>query len=566
MHAQMTQANQDYFDEIIALLKEKNLDKREISRLKKDICQKRGIHKIPKDMEILMQAKPEDIPLLRKRLKTKPVRSISGVSPVAVMTEPRKCPHGTCTFCPGGPKSVYGDVPQSYTGKEPATMRGIRNDFDGYLQVMNRLEYYTICGHMPDKIELIVMGGTFPSYETEYQDNFIRDCLLAMNDFGRMFYDKNGSLKMQEFKDFFELPADVTDKERIARLLEKMRSLKKNVPLAQAQRDNENALMKCIGMTIETRPIDMEWQTNQMLKLGATRVELGIQSVYDEPLKKTNRGHTVADSIAAMKMLKDAGFKINAHIMPGLPGVSYEEDVAMFDELFKNPVWRPDMMKIYPCMVMPGTALYMQYKAGKFTPMSTETAIALLAEVKPKVPRYVRIMRVQRDIPTFQTEAGVDRTSIRQDIHAELRKRGVLCACIRCREIKESKIQDPKMHAIEYDASEGKEFFISFDNADDTLIGFCRLRLPSGSIRPEIDAQSAIIRELHVNGKAVAVGKQEKDASQHKGFGRKLLAKAEEIAKEHERKKMIIISGIGVRNYYRKFGYELEGPYMTKAL
>jgi len=551
-----------YFDDLVSALKEKILTKSEVANLKIELCRKHGVVKIPKDVEVLLYVKEEDIPIVQKRLKTKPVRSISGVAPVAIMTEPRKCPHGKCAYCPGGPESAFGDVPQSYTGNEPATMRAIRNEYDPYLQVINRLEHYVLCGHVPDKVELIIMGGTFPSYEVEYRERFVSQALQAMNDFGDMFYS-NGNLLIDAFKDFFELPAEVGDKDRGVHLIKKMKALKKKVDIKKAQKDNENSFIKCVGMTIETRPDDdILEQSEKMLMLGATRVELGVQSVYDNALLASERGHTVADSVNAIRVLKDVGFKINAHIMPGLPGISYEQDVAMFKQLFDDSDYRPDMLKIYPCMVLKGTKLYDEYKKGDFIPMTTAQATKLLLEAKPNIPPYVRIMRVQRDIPTPQIEAGVDMTNLRQYVH----QKGVVCNCIRCREIGNNEIKNPTLNVLEYDASCGKEFFISFDNFDGKLIGYCRLRLPSQVLRSEITSDSAIVRELHVYGTAVGIGKKNSDSGQHKGFGKRLLEKAEEIAHEKGKDKIIIISGIGVRNYYRKLGYELVGPYMVKKI
>lgn len=559
---------QFYYDDLIQQIIDTRPDKAALARLKMDLCKKHGKKKIPKDIEVLLRCTPQQLELVRTLLVTKPMRSASGVVPVAIMSKPHDCPHGRCTYCPGGVKSVFGDVPQSYTGTEPATMRAVRNHFDPYLQVMNRLEYYVLCGHIPQKVELIIMGGTFPSCDFPYQQEFVAAGLQAMNDFGQLFYP-DGQIDIQQFRTFFELPAQVDDDDRFVRVQARLKRYQEEhtADLSQAHSDNEHGFIRCVGMTLETRPDkDIKNQADHMLALGATRIELGVQSVYDDALTAVERGHTVADSIHSVRVLKDLGFKVNAHIMPGLPGTSFDMDVEMFRTLFTDPRWRPDMLKIYPCMVMKGTPLYEQFAAGEFVPMDTATAVDLLSTVKPQVPEYVRIMRVQRDIPTHQTVAGVDQTNLRQRLAERMQKDGTVCRCIRCREVGLSAFKDAELHVMEYEASEGREYFLSFDTDDDRLVGFCRMRFPSQALREEITDQTALIRELHVNGTAAALGRSSDKSGQHRGFGRRLLEKAEEIARQAGKKKMVIISGIGVRGYYRKFGYEQEGPYMIKCI
>jgi len=302
-----------------------------------------------------------------------------------------------------------------------------------------------------------------------------------------------------------------------------------------------------------------------MLKLGCTRVELGVQSVYDIALKKINRGHSVQDTIDSIKTLKDLGFKINAHYMPGLPGTKKNEDLKGLKILFQNENFKPDMLKLYPCMVIKGTKLYQKWKKGKFKPLNTKNAAELIAQSKKFIPKYVRIMRVQRDIPTYMTEAGVDKTNLRQYVEQITKKKNIKCKCIRCREVgRAKKIGKPKIKIMYYNASNGNEFFISAEDKYDNLFGFCRLRFPSQSLRKEITPDSALIRELHVYGTATKIGK--KGEIQHKGIGKKLLKQAEDIAKMYHKEKMVIISGIGVRTYYKKLSYKLQGPYMVKNL
>lgn len=556
-----------FYDDIIGFIKRARPDKDRLSKEKIKLCSKHHMKKIPTDIEILLQAKEQDLAKLRRFLRTKPTRTMSGVAVIAIMTKPFPCPHGACTQCPGGVKSFFGDVPQSYTGKEPATLRAIRNNYDPYLQVFNRLEQYVVLGQNPDKVELIVMGGTFPSFPTDYQDEFVTLAFKAMNDFSALFYGKSGELDIMKFKEFFGLPGAVGDRQRVESIRKRLSILKAKgqKTLEQEQRQNEKSSIRCVGLTIETRPDYAKLEhANKMLRLGCTRVELGVQSIYDEALTRINRGHDVADSINATRTLKDLGFKINYHMMPGLPGISYLQDLEGLRQLFTNQNFKPDMLKIYPCMVLKGTKLYLDWQAGHYKPLTTEQAARLIIEFKKDVPEYVRIMRVQRDIPTKMTEAGVDRTNLRQLIEERMSEHGVKCRCIRCREIGAEKIKGRiKLKVQEYEASHGDEFFISLEN-NDALIGFCRLRFPSQSLREEIPDGSALIRELHVYGSAVQIGAKGK--VQHRGFGKRLLVEAERIARREGKKKMVIISGVGVREYYRKQGYKREGPYMTKKL
>jgi elongator complex protein 3 len=557
---------EDFFKEIIEYIKENKPLKQKLANEKIRICSKHKLNRIPTDIEILLNAEIKDIGSLKKYLQTKPTRTISGVAIIAIMTRPFACPHGACTQCPGGLQSAFGDVPQSYTGKEPATMRAIRNNYDSYLQVFNRLEQYIVLGQNPDKVELIIMGGTFPSFPEKYQEEFIKTAFKAMNDFSTLFY-KKGELNVAKFKEFFALPGNIGDEERIKKIHKQLSKMKKqnNITLEKEQIKNEKSAIRCVGLTIETRPDYAKIEhANKMLSLGCTRVELGVQSVYDKALTRINRGHDVNESIKATRTLKDLGFKINYHMMLGMPGVSYLEDLEGLKQLFENQNFRPDMLKLYPCMVLRGTKLFFEWQEGRYKPLTTEQATRLIIEFKKYVPEYVRIMRVQRDIPTKMIEAGVDRTNLRQMIESRMSEHGLQCRCIRCREIKNHEIKGKiELKVNEYKASNGEEYFISLEN-NDSIIGFCRLRIPSQSLRKEIPEESALIRELHVYGTAAKIGK-ESDV-QHRGFGKQLLLKAEKIAKNNKRKKMIIISGVGVRGYYRKQGYKKQGPYMIKKL
>jgi len=567
----------DFFNEVIEYVKENKPSKDKLSKEKVRMCSKHKLDRIPTDIEVLLHAKKQELAFLKKYLQTKPTRTISGVAVVAIMTKPMPCPHGKCTQCPGGVESAFGDVPQSYTGKEPATLRAIRNNYDSYLQVFNRLEQYVVLGQNPEKVELIIMGGTFPSFPKDYQEEFVFYAFKAMNDFSRLFYNKKNELDIIKFREFFGLPGEVGDKRRVDSIHKRLFALKskdKNKEskkinrLETEQIFNEKSNINCVGLTIETRPDYAKLEhCNQMLRLGCTRVELGVQSIYDDALTRINRGHDVKESIIATKTLKDLGFKINYHMMLGMPGVNFLQDITGLKQLFDNQNFRPDMLKLYPCMVLKGTRLYDDWKQGFYKPLTTEQAAKLIMEFKKHVPEYVRIMRVQRDIPTKMTEAGVGMTNLRQHISERMQKEKLTCRCIRCREIKGKEIKGKvKLKTDNYLASGGTEYFISLEN-NDNIIGFCRLRFSSQSLRPEIVKDSALIRELHVYGAAVKIGsKGTKKSGQHRGFGKELLQTAENIAKQNKKNKIVVISGVGVRDYYRKLGYEKEGPYMVKNL
>jgi len=624
--------------EIIEEAKKKNIDDlNSFNSLKMQVLHRLKYSTIPKNATIASMASDEDRKRFKKILSMKPVRTISGVAPLALMTDPYPCPHtikgiGPCTYCPGGPGSVFGDVPQSYTGKEPSTRRAIRNHYDPYFGVFNRLEHYIVMNSVPEKVDVILQGGTFPFSPNSYQEYFVKYLFKAMNDFSRLFYD--GEINMDKFNTFFEMPADLQDTSRTSRIHSKLSHIKNldltnketlkeinnlffknnknnfetinnennynknnekikntdsdanfiamkslinkvkdqnnpDISLEQVQKENETAKIRCIGLTIETKSdYGKLIHGNQMLKLGCTRVEIGIQSIYDEVLEKTNRGNTVQDNIDSIRILKDLGFKINAHYMPGLPYTTKAMDQKGLRELFSNPDYRPDMLKIYPCMVMPGTKLYDDWKSGKFTPLTTPEAAEMIADAKKNIPEYCRIMRVQRDIPTYATSSGVDKTNLRQYVEKVCKEKNIKCRCIRCREaginnFKDITLENVKIKITEYEASKGKEFFIAAED-NDILIGYCRLRFPFQFLREEITPESAIIRELHVYSPAVSIGKISEDSLQHRGIGKKLMKQAEEIASIENKNKIVVIAGIGAKEYFKKLGYKHDGPYMSK--
>ncbi|MEM2014981.1 MAG: tRNA uridine(34) 5-carboxymethylaminomethyl modification radical SAM/GNAT enzyme Elp3 [Candidatus Methanomethylicia archaeon] len=470
----------------------------------------------------------------------KPIRSISGVNVVAVMAHPYPCPHGKCIYCPGGPE--YG-TPQSYYGREPALMRAQEFNYDPYEQVRARLNQYYSLGHNPSKIELIIMGGTFPAMPLDYQEWFVTMCLEAMNRYPNPRSDKWISLEY-------------------------------------AQRRNEYAKIRCVGMTFETRPDwGKEVHADRMLMLGGTRVELGVQTIFDDILVKVRRGHSVKDTIESTRILKDCGFKVCYHIMPGLPGSDLDMDLKVFETIFSDPNFMPDMLKIYPTIVVKGTGLYDLWVKGLYKSFTTEDAIELLIKVLPRIPRWIRIMRIQRDIPLNVVEAGVNIGHLREVVHERLKSMGLKCNCIRCREVghkmlKENvypKLEDIKLFIERFEASGGVEVFLSIeDSVRDILLAFLRLRYPSPlAHRRQINSKTTIVRELHVYGPQVPVGVKSTIEWQHKGLGAMLLSEAERISmEEFDAKKILVLSGIGVRSYYRRLGYRKlkDSPYMCKPL
>jgi elongator complex protein 3 len=442
-------------------------------------------------------------------------RTISGVTPVAVMTQPLKCP-GQCVFCP-----TYQSIPQSYTPESPAVLRAIRCGFDAQKQVRSRLKALSDMGHPTDKIELIVMGGTFLAYPEDYQYRFIKDCLDGLNG-------------------------------------------QQSANLEEAKKLNETAQHRCTGMCIETRP---DWcrqeEIERMLEFGATRVELGVQVLDDEIYRLTRRGHRVEDVVRATARLRENGFKVHYHWMPGLPGSTPEHDLELSRVLFDDERFRPDGLKLYPTMVVEGTELEKWYKEGRYQPYEVGTMVRLMVEIKSIVPKYVRISRVLRDIPAKFITAGC-KDSLRGVVKQQMKQRGIECKCIRCREYghrarEGREIGEPRLVRMDYDAAGGKEIFLSFEDGAETLFGLLRLR---------IQEALAVIRELHIYGPEVPLSEQKEGAAQHKGLGKALLLEAERIAlEEFKAPQMTILSGIGAREYYRsEFGYRLEGDYMVKEL
>ncbi len=545
---------------------EKGLSKEKVEKIKRNICRKYKV-RILTNPEVLLYANKEEYNKVRKLLRIKPTRTTSGVTVVAVMSSPAKCPHGRCIYCPGGENSYFGDTPQSYTGFEPAARRAKRNEYDAFLQVMNRLEQYIAAGHYPQKIEVIVMGGTFNAREKSYKEAFIRDIYLAANVFGDLFYTEDG-VDLNAYKEFFLMPGKLGDERRIKEIKKRLKQLKKeqNITLKEAKEKNEKAKIRIVGLTIETKPdYCKKHHIKEFLEFGATRIEVGVQTLYDDVLKFVNRGHGTKEIIEAFQLLKDSAYKINAHIMLGLPGMTRRKDIASLRKLFTDHRYRPDMLKIYPTLLVKGTGLYKLYELGKYKPISIEDAVDIISEAYRFIPRYVRVMRIQRDIPTNLILGGVNITNLRELVMKKIKEKGIIPKEIRSRQIglvpagKELIFKKTR-----YKSSWGTDYFIEAVDENDSIYGFIRLRFPYKPFIKEIDKKTALIRELHVYGEEAPIKKE--GSIQHKGIGSKLLKIAENIAKDKGMEKVIIISGIGVREYYYKKGYKKMGPYVGKYL
>ena len=509
-----------------------------ITNIKARIGKKYKYHKVIKNATVLDYATSEEKEIITQILKRRKIRTLSGVSVIAIMTKPLPCP-GTCIYCPGQDSQPGEKVAQSYTGREPAAMRSIHNNYDPYLQVQSRIKDLEAIGHIVDKIELIIMGGTFLSTDPEYQTEFVKGALEGI----------------------IEQEVDSLD---------------------EAKTLAEKSKRRVIGITIETRPdYCKEKDIDKMLNYGTTRVELGVQTIYDDVYKLVKRAHTTKDSIEAIRIAKDAGLKINAHIMPNLPGSNYSQDIELFDELFSNSNYRPDMLKIYPTLVINGTELYNWWKEGKYSPYSDSELIDLIAKVKTNLPPYVRIQRIMRDIPATLIEAGCKNSNLRQLVQERLREIDETCKCIRCREyginkrkeiIKEKSFDEIKLYRLDYDASQGNEIFLSYENKkEDYLIGYLRLRKPSEfAHRHELnDGKTMIVREIKIVGELVPIDTKPNRYSQiqHRGYGKSLMENAEKISlEEFDAKKLAVISGLGAKNWFYEMGYKPDGVYVSKIL
>lgn len=492
----------------------------------REACSRHSMPRIPRNREILATVSGRDFDRLRGMLMTKPVKTASGVAVVALMPRPYACPHGRCTYCPGGPEI---NTPNSYTGSEPATADAMEYGYDPAGQISSKIERLVECGHDPSKMELVIVGGTFLFMPRWYREGFVKSCYDALNG--------------------FESPS-----------------------LEAAQSANETAQVRNVGLTVETKPDYCKREhVDAMLGYGVTRVEIGVQSLRERVYRAVNRGHTYSDVQESFRVARDSGYKIAAHMMPGLPTMTPQEDIADFERLFTDDDLKPDMLKIYPSLVMEGTPLYREYESGRYRPYTEDEVIEVLVEAKRMVPPWMRIMRVQREIPPGDIAAGPRSGNLRQLVLEAMRSRGLSCRCIRCREVGRANARpaaEPALRERRYRAAGGDEVFLSYEDPGGVIYGFLRLRRPGdGAHRPEITGRSCIVRELHVYGRSLGLGQRAPGGVQHSGLGRRLLGEAERVAREeYDAEKMLVISAVGTRQYYRRLGYRRDGPYMSRGL
>ena len=481
----------------------------------------------------------EDARLL-ERIRMKPMRTLSGVTTVTVLTKPYPCP-GRCIFCPTDVR-----MPKSYLPDEPGAMRGLEHEFDPYAQVRSRIEQLKSVGHPTDKIELLILGGTWSSYRRDYQEWFVKRCFDAMNDFTSAPLSAG------------EVVQHLAQVQVRAGELEKTHSL------------NESTHHRNVGLVIETRPDEINPGELRWLRhLGVTKVQMGAQSLDDHILEINKRGHDVECTRRATALLRAAGFKIVLHWMPNLLGATPESDREDFAKLWND--FCPDEIKIYPNQLLANAELYEYWQRGEFKPYTTQELIDLIVDIKPTIPRYCRVNRVIRDIPSTNVVEGNRRTSLRQDVHDEMKRRGTRCECIRCREVRGKSVNAEllKLDDMVYPAGAAEEHFISYVTPDDRLAGFVRLSLP-GKESPQTDMsdlnEAALIREVHVYGQSLPVGAEKEGAAQHAGLGTRLLEEAESVARANGFKRMAVISAVGTRGYYLERGFERGELYLIKDL
>ena len=461
---------------------------------------------------------------LLARIRMKPVRSLSGVTTVTVLTKPHPCP-GNCIFCPTDER-----MPKSYLVDEPGAARAFQNRFDPFAQVKSRLDSYVAVGHPVDKIELLVLGGSWTAYPRSYQEEFIRRCFDALN----------GTT---------------------------------SATLAEAHQQNETAASRNVGLVIETRPDAISVERLAWFRdLGVTKVQMGAQSLDDRILAANRRGHTAADTLRAVALLRAAGFKIVLHWMPNLLGATLESDRQDFARLWQG--FCPDEIKIYPTQLMQSADLYGCWERGEYQPYAMDELIQLIADLKPTIPPYCRVNRVIRDIPSHHVVAGNRRTSLRQDVLAELERRGQACRCIRCREIRDQAVQpaDLRLDDFTYPAAGAEEHFLQYTTPDDRLAGYLRLSLPnpdSSTCVTDVltDLQgAALVREVHIYGQSLAVGAGQAGAAQHTGLGTALIQHAAGLARAHGYRRLAVIAAVGTRRYYQSRGFQPGERYMVMEL
>lgn len=502
------------------------------------------------------------------KVRMKPIRTASGVAPVTVLSKPYPCP-GKCIFCPNDVR-----MPKSYLSDEPGAQRAAQHRFDPYAQAMSRLQALYHTGHEIDKVELIVLGGTWSFYPESYQVWFLKRCFDAMNDFSADRAAANGAPRLPAGILAYEGLSEKVAGSTMERTYNQVVSgfLSRHLDghlvapsetasweaLAEAQSINEKSEARCVGLAVETRPDHIsEAEVTRARRLGATKIQIGIQSLSDEVLRLNRRGHDVAATRRALHLLRQAGFKVHAHWMPNLYGSDPEADVADFRRLFEDADFRPDELKIYPCSLIETAELVQRYEDGSWRPYSREELLEVLVSCLAQVPPYCRVTRVIRDIPGGDILVGNKTTNFRELAERELRERGLESRDIRAREIRSESVRtgDLRLEPVEYATSTGDEVFLQFTTASNRLVAFCRLSLPSRPVFLEEIARSAMVREVHVYGAVVGIGGARDGRSQHRGLGKRLLDEAARWASERGFDDLAVISSVGTRDYYRGLGF-----------
>lgn len=527
-----------------------------------------------------------------KILRKKPIRTASGVTVVTVLTKPYPCP-GECIFCPNDIR-----MPKSYLAEEPGAQRAEKNFFDPYLQTYNRLEALQQIGHHLDKVELIVLGGTWSFYPESYQIWFIKECFRALNEFGqtdsRPEVLNHYQQMNQRLREMDEQPWETDyDKHKTALADRQIEGQQINQTynqviselylkpekiggfdqyqtadweeLADQQKINETADQRNVGLVLETRP---DWvkpeEVIRLRRLGATKVQVGFQSLDDRVLALNKRGHDVAATKKAIALLRRAGFKIHGHWMANLYGSDVEQDKADYEKMFAEPEFRPDELKIYPCSLLETAELMQLYQAGQYHPYTQEELLEVISYVLTHTPEYCRLTRVIRDIPSTEIVQGNKKTNFRQIARQHLEKIGAEMRDIRAREIRDQEFEsaEVKLKELSYETGVSEEKFLQFvlpqEDQPDKIVAFLRLSLPDLSQeKPFVEelTKSAMIREIHVYGRTVQIGQEGEGKPQHAGFGTQLIIRAKELAKEAGYEKLAVISAVGTREYYRKKGF-----------
>lgn len=515
-----------------------------------------------------------------ERLRMKPIRTASGVAPVTVLTKPYPCP-GKCIFCPNDVR-----MPKSYLSREPGAQRAAQHDFDPYAQTLGRLVTFHHTGHQVDKVELIILGGTWSFYPESYQIWFIKRCFDAMNTFievsklanlepGMLPKGKVNFEALTEEVDgsafdrtYNQVVADYLRQELDGELLDNSESATWE-ELEKVQQANETAAARCVGLVVETRPDHLsKEEVVRIRRLGCTKIQIGFQSLSDHVLEVNRRGHDVAATRRAVHLLRQGGFKLHAHWMPNLHGSSPQLDIEDFGLLFADEDFRPDELKIYPCSLIESAELMQVYEKGDWRPYSEDELLEVLTACMMQVPPYCRVTRVIRDIPGDDILVGNKTTNFREVVEKKLASQGHRSRDIRAREIRGRAVraEDLRLDSIEYDTSMGRDVFLQFVTPEDYIVGFCRLSLPSKPVFIEEIAHSAMIREVHVYGAVVGIGEQRQGKGQHLGLGRRLIERAVELAAAAGFSDLAVISSIGTREYYRSLGFVDAPLYQHRAL